>query len=64
MDPQKINDFMIDNGGERMLWKRNPPSASNMSGAWERQIRSARTTLISLLKTHGTSVNDESLPTF
>ena len=34
-----------------------------MGGVWERQIRSARTILTSLLKTHGTSLNDESLHT-
>ena len=63
MDQQKINDFIRDNDDEWMLWKRNPPSASNMGGVWERQIRSARTILTSLLKTHGTSLNDESLHT-
>ena len=61
MDQLKINDFMRDSGGEWMLWKLNPPSASNMGGVWERQIRSARTILTSLLKTHGTSLNDKSL---
>ena len=54
---------MRDSGGEWMLWKLNPPSASNMGGVWERQIRSARTILTSLLKTHGTSLNDELLCT-
>ena len=63
MDQEKINNFMEDNGGEWMLWKRNLPSASNMGGVWERQIRSARTILTSLLKTHATSLNDESLHT-
>ena len=63
MDQLKINDFMRDSGGEWMLWKLNPPSASNMGGVWERQIRSARTILTSLLKTHGTSLNDKSLRT-
>ena len=63
MDQQKINDFMRDNGGEWMLWKRNPPSSSNMGGVWEKQITSARTILTSLLKTHRTSLNDESLHT-
>ena len=63
MDQQKINDFMRDNGGEWMLWKRNPPSARNMGGVWGRPIRSARTILTSLLKTHGTSLDDELLCT-
>ena len=63
MDQQRINDFMRDNSGEWMLWKQNLPSASNMGGLWERQIRSARTILTSLLKTHGTTLNNKSLPT-
>ena len=46
-----------------MLWKQNPPSASNIGGVWEKQIRSAITILTTLLKTHGTSLNDESLHT-
>ena len=46
-----------------MLWKQNPPSASNMGGVWERQTKSARTILTFLLKTHSTSLNDESLHT-
>ena len=44
-------------------WKRTPPLASNMGGVWERQIRSARMILNSLLKTHGGSLTDESLQT-
>ena len=63
MNHQKINQFMQDNGGEWMSWKRNPPAASNMGGVWERQIRSARRILKSLLKTHGASLSDESLRT-
>ena len=31
---------------------------------WKRQIRSARSILVVLLKIHGTSLNDESLRTF
>ena len=54
---------MRDNGGEWMLWKRNPLSASNMGGVWERQIRNARPILTSWLKTIGTSLKDESLRT-
>ena len=34
-----------------------------MGGVWETQIRRARTILTSLLKTDGTSLNDESLRT-
>ena len=33
--------------------------ASHMSGVWKRQIRSARSILLSLLKIHSQSLNDE-----
>ena len=36
---------------------------SNMGGVWQRQIRSARKILESLLKTHGGSLSDKSLQT-
>ena len=52
-----------ENGGELMIWKRNPSLSSNMGGVWECQIRSARAILNSLLKTHGSSLSDESLQT-
>lgn len=52
---------MRGNSGEWMLWGKNPPSASNMGGLWERQIRSVRNISFSLSKTHGTSLSDVSL---
>ena len=61
MDHISIGNFLKENGGEWMIWKRNPPLSSNMGGVWERQIRSARAILNSLLKTHGSSLTDESL---
>ena len=63
MDHIKIGNFLKENGGEWMIWKRNPPLSSNMGGVWERQIWSARAILNSLLKTHGSSLSDESLQT-
>ena len=41
IDHIKIGNFLKENGGEWMIWKRNPPLSSNMGGVWERQIRSA-----------------------
>ena len=35
-----------------------------MGGVWERQIRSVRNILLSLTKTHGASLDEESLNTF
>ena len=63
MDHVRIGEFLQQNGGEWILWKRNPPLASNMGGVWECQIRTARNILNSLLKTHGASLTDESLQT-
>ena len=59
MNHKKIR-VHVDHGGQWIQWKRNPPTASNI-GVWERQIRSARSVLIALLKIYGTSLNDESL---
>ena len=63
MDHQKIQFFLQNIGADYINWHRNPPASSHMGGVWERQIRSARTILMSLLHTHGRSLNDESLRT-
>ena len=63
MDHIKIGNFLKENGGEWMIWKRNPPLSSNMGGVWEPQIRSAKAILNSFLKTHRSSLSDESLET-
>ena len=60
MDHIKIGNFLKENSGE-WIWERNPPLSSNMGGVWEHQILSARAILNSLLKTHGSSLSDESL---
>ena len=59
MNHKEINEFKLEHGGQWFQWKRNPPTASNMGEVWERQIRSARSMLVALLKIHGTSLNDE-----
>ena len=63
MDKKRINDFLMELGGEWISWKRNSPMASNMGGVWEQQIRSARNILSAMLRNHGESLNDESLRT-
>ena len=63
MNHAKINNFLMELGGEWITWRRNPPMASNMGGVWECQIRSACNILNWLLRTHGESLNDESLRT-
>ena len=63
MDHQKIADFLTENGCDWIQWKRNTPTASHTGGVWERQIRSVRNILQSLLKNHAHVLNDESLHT-
>ena len=63
MDKKKINNFLMELGGEWLIWRHNPPTASNMGGVWEQQIRSARSILAPLLKKHGKSLNEEPLRT-
>ena len=57
MDHKQIKDFLLYNKCHYQLirWKRNPPSASNMGGVWERQIRSIRSILLSMFKTWNNS---------
>ena len=53
----------MQNSADWIQWKRNPPLASHMGGVWERQIQSVRNILSSLMKTHGVSLDEESLNT-
>ena len=39
MNHKKVGAFLEENGGDWMVWKRNPRHASNMGGVWEQQIR-------------------------
>lgn len=50
-------------GSEKIYRKFNPPNASHMGGVWERQIRTARRILNTLLREHGSRLDDESLQT-
>jgi hypothetical protein len=63
MDHTKVKDYLRGVGCDWIEWKRNPPTASHMGGVWERQIRSVRAVLQSLLKTHGHTLNEEALRT-
>ena len=63
MDHQKIQYFLQNIGAEYIVWPKNPPVSSQIWGVWGRQIQSAWNILLSLLRTHGRSLNDESLRT-
>ena len=56
MDNKKISQFLQNKGVDWIKWQRNTPAASHMGGVWERQIRSAISTPLSLLKTHSQSL--------
>ena len=64
MDHRKIQEFMQSTDGDWLVWKFNPPKASHMGGVWERQIRSVRAVLNSILKSHGEALDEESYRTF
>ena len=64
MDEGRVGDFLLKQNCDYFPFKMNVPSASHMGGVWERQIRSVRNVLDSLLLKHGSQLNDESLRTF
>ena len=61
MNHQQILHFLGNTCADWLIWSRNAAAASPMGGVWERQIRSTRSFLASLLKNHGTCLKDESL---
>ncbi|XP_072171548.1 uncharacterized protein [Diadema setosum] len=54
----KIHDHLLQQG---INWRFNPPTASHMGGAWERQIRTTRKVLNAVVKQQ--TLNDEGLVT-
>ena len=63
MFKERIQSFVQSLAGDLVRWIRNLPAASHMGGVWERQVRSARAILSSLLSTRGKSLDKESLLT-
>ena len=63
MDQKKVGEYLLSNKCDWIGWERNPPSASHMGGVWERQIRTIRAILNSLLRDNSTKLDDESLQT-
>lgn len=63
MDHGKIKTELLKNQCNWFSFKMNVPSASHMGGVWERQIRTVRSVLSSLLQDNGTQLDDESLRT-
>ena len=63
MDQQKIKTKLLEEQCDWFSFKMNVPAASHMGGVWERQIRSVRNVLSSLLQDNGRQLDDESLRT-
>ena len=61
MNQKQIRDYLLRNGTDWIKWHKSQAGDAHMGGVWERQIRSARSILAALLKTHGHSRNDEGL---
>ncbi|XP_077865186.1 uncharacterized protein LOC144351344 [Saccoglossus kowalevskii] len=62
---ERWNQKKIDKALQQkeITWKFNPPAASHFGGVWERQIRTIRKVLFSLLKEQVIHLSDESLRT-
>jgi hypothetical protein len=56
----KVKQFLLDNDCDFIV---NAPHASHQGGIWERQIRSARSVLSTLLASEGHQLDDEGLRT-
>ena len=63
MDPDQVRDTLLEEGCD-FEFKMNVPSASHRGGVWERQIRTVRSVLGSLMDQAGSQLDDESLRTF
>ena len=63
MNQDEVQKYLLFNDCDWISFKLNPPHASHMGGAWERQIRTVRSALAPLLKQAGTQLDDEALRT-
>jgi hypothetical protein len=63
MDHDRIRTFLLEQSCDWIEWEKNPPESSHMGGVWERQIRTVRNVLSSLLKDTPARVDDETLRT-
>lgn len=61
LDDQKLQRYLTSEGCDFITFEMNVPSASHMGGDWERQIRSVRNVLSSLMENCGSHFDDELL---
>ncbi|PFX14897.1 hypothetical protein AWC38_SpisGene20907 [Stylophora pistillata] len=64
LNHERIREELLITNCDWIEFKPNVPHASHFGGVWERQIRSVRNVLASLLESHGIQLDDESLRTF
>ena len=64
MDDSHLQRYLSNLGFDYVVFKQNVPSASHMGGVWERQIRTVRNVLTSLMHDFAASLDDEALRTF
>ncbi len=64
LDQKRVHEFLLEKNCDYFEWKMNVPNASHMGGVWERQIRTVRSVLSSLMNESGSQLNDEALRTF
>lgn len=64
MDDERVVEFLKNEGCDYFNLKTNVPHASHMGGVWERQIRTVRSILTTLLCNFGRQLDDEALRTF
>ncbi|XP_022102427.1 uncharacterized protein LOC110985605 [Acanthaster planci] len=63
MNTDHVRKFLIKQNCDLVEFKTNIPTASHTGGVWERQIRSVRRVLSSLMDQLGSHLDDESLRT-
>ena len=63
LDTTPLKEYLSSQDCDWIDFNFNTPHASHMGGIWERQIRTTRSVLSSLLLDHGTQLDDESLRT-
>ena len=64
MNHSQLQHHLSNQGCDYITFKHNTPSASHMGSVGERQIRTVRNVLSSLLHDFGASLDNESLRTF
>ena len=63
LNEEEVKQYLMHHNCDYFEFKMNVPSASHMGGVWERQIRTVRNVLSSLLQTASQQLDDESLRT-